>query len=324
MNPVTETPKSSPIEAEAALRAFKAVGDPNRLRIVRLLTAGPFHVAELTEILGVGQSTVSRNLKILNQAGLVQVQRTGTWAWYSLRREDDAEGRTFEAQLLRLLEHLPGVNGEAEAVEAVLAKRRSATSDFFRRTAPEWDSVRDRVLGPSRHLDRVLERVGTGETVVDLGTGTGVLLDRLAPSFARVIGVDASEEMLEVARRRAEEHGLENTDLRLGRLEHLPLSDGEANAMVANFVLQHVSDPAGAIREIRRGLVPGARFVFADLAEYTRDSLRETLGAQWPGFRRDDLRAWLHAAGFRNVRLEEIEPELTEHPTVLLGEAIAA
>ncbi|MEZ5064727.1 MAG: metalloregulator ArsR/SmtB family transcription factor [bacterium] len=308
---------------DAVLRALKAAADGIRLRILRVLAEGPFHVAELTEILGAGQSSVSRHLRILADAELVQVRRVGTWSWYSLREGSD-EGAPA-ARVLSILEALPGLNGDAEAVDRVLAKRRHATSEFFRRTAPVWDTVRERHLGPAEHLEPLLDAIGRGRVVADLGTGTGVLLARLASTFDQVIGIDASPEMLEEARRRLDDTGSGPAELRLGRLEHLPLADGEADVMVANLVLHHVADPAGVLREIRRGLASRGRLVIADLEEYADDSLRSALGAQWPGFRPDDVTTWLRAAGFTPRRSERItRPNGAEPgPAIHLWEAIA-
>ncbi|MFN8178841.1 MAG: metalloregulator ArsR/SmtB family transcription factor [bacterium] len=289
---------------EELLRPLRASADPNRLRILRILAAGPFNVAELTEILDVGQSTVSRHLKILADAGLVQARRSGTWAWYSLHPA--AEG--FAGRLLALLAEDTGADGDRAAIREVVDRRRRATSAFFRRTASVWDALRESTLGPSTHLGQLVGAVRPGGTVVDLGTGTGVLLEKLAPRSQRLIGVDASPEMLDVARRHVEAAKLSHVELRLGALEHLPLSDGEADTMVANMVLHHVANPPEVLREIRRGLKPQGRLVVADLEEHAAESFWQTLGAQWPGFRHEDVARWLDAAGFVDVRFGASAP----------------
>lgn len=305
--------------SESTLRALKGAADANRLRILRILGEGPFNVAELTDIVGVGQSTVSRHLRILSEAGLVSVRRAGTWAWYSLA----AAGEDFAHGLLRLLaDGSGGLNGDAVAVERVLARRRRATSEFFRRTAPDFDRMRETVLGPPLHLDRLLARLGAPPTAVDLGTGTGLLLERMARRAARVIGVDASSEMLEAAGRRVEAAALPNTELRLGTLEHLPLKDGEADAMVANLVLHHVADVRSVLQEIRRGLSPGGRLLVADLEEFPDESFWSRLGAQWPGFRLGDLGRWLAEAGFTDIHIEPgDEAKPGDRPALFLAEA---
>jgi ArsR family transcriptional regulator len=160
-----------------------------------------------------------------------------------------------------------------------------------------------------------VEAVRPGGTVVDLGTGTGVLLEKLAPRSRRLIGVDASPEMLDVARRHVEAAKLSHVELRLGALEHLPLSDGEADTMVANMVLHHVANPPEVLREIRRGLKPQGRLVVADLEEHAAESFWQTLGAQWPGFRHEDVARWLEAAGFVDVRFGDSPPPTSPEDT---------
>jgi ArsR family transcriptional regulator len=292
------------LHRETLLRPLKAVADASRLRIVGILSRGTFSVAELTEILGIGQSTVSKHLRILVEAGLVAVRRAGTWTLCSL---PGATAESFDGRLLALVREAAerASEGDAAAIERVLIRRRTTTSEFFRKTAGRWDLVRDEMLGAPTHLERLVDLAGTRGTVVDLGTGTGVLLPRLARASERVIGVDASPEMLEEARRRVDESGLHNADLRLGALEHLPLSDGEADTMVANLVLHHVADPPAVLREIRRGLAPDGRLVIAELGEHADGAFWRNLGARWPGFRPAELGEWLEAAGFAAVRTEK-------------------
>jgi ArsR family transcriptional regulator len=279
-------------------------------------------VAELTEVLGVGQPTVSRHLRRLADVGLVTARRTGTWAFYSLRAQANGD---FTARLLTLLRDVltEGADEDEAAVAAVLDRRRRTTSEFFRATARDWDRVRERLLGPQRHVRRLREIVGEGGTIVDLGTGTGLLLETLAPAADCLIGIDASQEMLDVARRRVRDHELPNTELRLGALEHLPLGDGEADLMVANMVLHHVADVPTVLREIRRGLASAGRLLIADLEEHDEESFWRDLGAQWPGFHPKELRGWLEAAGYESVRREELSPadEESARPAVILTEA---
>jgi ArsR family transcriptional regulator len=305
------------------LRVLKATADPTRLRILRILREGPFAVVELTGILGVGQSSVSRHLRILSEAGLVEVRRSGTWAWYSLREEADA----FPTRLLEVLSGgEPSLNGDQASVDRVLADRRRVTSELFRRRAPEWDRVREDLLVPSAHLEGLVRSLDGAATVVDLGTGTGALLARLAGRDRRVIGVDASAEMLELARERVQAQGPAQADLRLGTLEHLPLGDAEADAMVAHMVLHHVADPPGVLREIHRGLAAGGRLLVVDLQDGGEPSFWEALGAQWPGFRPDELRGWLERAGFQDIRFESAGPAAgrADRPKSFLLEATRA
>ena len=273
---------------------------------MRVLASGPFHVNELTEILGARQSTISRHLRLLSEANLVTCRRSRTWAYYSLSPQD---GKRFPARLLELLasEWEESPNPDEPGIQAALARRRRATSEFFRKSAGKWDGLRDRMLGSPASLERIVDWIGDSEpVVVDLGTGTGVLLEGLAGRAEKLIGIDSSPEMLEIARRRARERGLANAELRLGALEHLPLSDQEATAMVANLVLHHVANVPEVLREIRRGLAPGGRLVIAELTEGGDESFWQSIGAQWPGFRPSDLREKLESSGFRIEREETL------------------
>jgi len=303
------------------LATCKALADETRLRVVRILTQGSFNVNELARILGMGQSRVSRHLRILLDAGLVTARREGSWAYYTLSgswtggRERAARGqeRRPSPRFLRLLaselaraSETPQAAADDEAVRRSMDERRSRAETFFRGVAERWDSERDRIAGPPEHLDLLVEMLGRPRTTVDLGTGTGVLLSRLAARSARVIGIDAAEEMLRVARRRVVDEELPGVELRLGSLEHLPLSDGEADVMVANMVLHHVANPPDALREVRRGLREGGRFVLADFAAHLVESYRERLGDLWLGFRRDELESWLAEAGLIPEGVKEI------------------
>lgn len=282
---------------------FKALADPTRLRILRTLTSGPFHVNELVSILGAGQSTISRHLRLLAEAGLVTCRRTKTWAFYSLPTvASELSGRLLEALEDEWRE---SPHPDRPAIDAAVGRRRDATAAFFRRRATEWDQIRDELLGPSDHVSRLVSLLeGTG-TLVDLGTGTGVLLERLAPHVDRLIGIDASPEMLELARHRTSSSPLQNSDLRLGTLEHLPLSDGEADGMIANLVLHHVAQLEPVLREMRRGLTAGGRLVIVELTDAADEAFWQSLGAQWPGFRIDDLCSLVERSGFRISRVEE-------------------
>ncbi len=311
---------------EMLLTTLRALGDETRLRIAAVLLAGPFNVNELVGILGLGQSRVSRHLKILLDAGLVRARRDGSWVYYTLADAwrdgravsdragvggDGVEGDGVAPLLTALAGSLQGaLEVERDAVNRCLERRREQAGRFFGgpEVAAGWDARRDSVQGPADYLDRVVEALGPAETVVDLGTGTGVLLSRLSGQSSRVIGVDASDEMLRVARDHVRELGLGNVELRLGALEHLPLADGEADAAVANMVLHHVAQPGEALREARRSLRPGGRLAIADFRTHTQESYREKLGDLWLGFEQHEVAAWLDGAGFDVERLEEVSP----------------
>ena len=295
---------------QSCLSTVKALADETRLRILRILMTGTYNVNELVAILAMGQSRVSRHLRILSDAGLVRPRRQGTWVYYGLTGLWEGETRSgflpsFADELSA--NPLPLAGADDRGIKACLGRRRKQAEQFFSSVAERADSQRDEIEGPAGHHSVIVELLGenNGEpgTVVDLGTGTGRLLPLLARAARRVIGIDGAREMIDVARRRAEDEGDLEVELRLGSLEHLPLGDGEADAMVANMVLHHVANPQAALREVYRGLAAEGRFLLADYESHEFEFHREKLGDLWLGFDRDELSGWLELAGF------EIESE---------------
>lgn len=288
------------------LDTLKALADPCRLRLVAVLLAGEFTVQELTRILSMGQSRISRHLKILTDAGVLTVKRQGTWSYYRAGEEDSffaAIRPAMEAGLATL----PDRSKDLSAVTAVLEERRRRCQEFFDRHARQWDDLARTLLPVPDYRERLLSLVPEGKSVVEIGLGTGGLLPALAAKASRVIGVDHSPAMLEEARRRLTQAGLAGIDLRLGEMTHLPLPDKTADCAVLNMVLHHAADPAAVLREIRRVLTVGGVLVLADLARHEREWVRERLADQWLGFDEDELTPWLAAAGFSDVRSERLE-----------------
>jgi len=301
------------------LEIFKALADPSRLRLVAVLLRGEFTVQELTTIMGMGQSRISRHLKILTSAGVLSVKRQGTWSYYRAGGEApffSAIRPMVEEGLAALPEHA----ADLAAVAEVLEGRRRRSQEFFDRHARQWDGLARTLLPIPDYRERLLALVPEGGTVVEIGVGTGGLLAALAARAVRVIGVDHSPAMLEEARRRLTAAGLAGIDLRLGEMTHLPLPDRGADCAVLAMVLHHAADPPAVLAEIRRALVPGGVLVLADLARHERELARERLADQWLGFGEEELAAWLRAAGFAQVRCERLEGAAGDE-TVLLVQA---
>lgn len=302
------------------LTTLRALGDASRLRLLSVLQEGAFNVNELVGILGLGQSRVSRHLKILLDAGLVTARREGSWVYYELSPRWLSEGG--DPMLAELGPALAArVARDGEAIQACHERRRERAETFFRGVAARWDRRRDEILGPPRHLDFLLEGIPHATTIVDLGTGTGLLLAPLCERAEHVIGVDSSPEMLDVARENARALGLENVDLRLGRLEHLPLADRQADVMIANMVLHHVARPPAALDEIRRGLEPRGQLVLADFRRHEREEYRESLGDLWLGFAEAELGRWVREAGFDIETIESVPDGNPDQPEVFVLKA---
>ncbi len=278
---------------------FKALADPTRLRILNLTLSRELNVQELMEVLSMGQSRVSRHLRILTDGGLLSCRRDGLWAFY--QAPADGAGRRFLDTVAPLLAGEAPLERDRERAARLAAAGRGRSRRFFDALAPEWDRRKAELLGSSELEKEVLARLPSCGVAADLGCGTGSLLPGLAARAAAVIGVDSSPRMLELARRACAAAG-GKVDLRLGELEHLPLREGEAEAAVLNLVLHHLRLPVEGLREAHRVLRPGGTLVVADLNRHQDLELAERFGDRWPGFAAGELEGWLAEAGFRIVK----------------------
>ena len=293
------------------LQIHKALADETRLRLLRLLSRSPLNVNEVIDILRMGQSRISRHLRILAEAGLVTRRREGTWIYYE--RSPDPDDKLVADMLLLVGEHehaLPHFEPDMQRMEAAIERRRQQTRSFFD-SRRDGDELRHRSLEGAYYrrvaLSLLPERC---ETILDLGTGSGLLLPALLERADRVIAVDASTTMLEMARASAGAD-VDRCDFRLGDLEHLPVRDGEADAVMACMVLHHVSTPAVALEEAWRALGAGGELAIVDLARHDDESLRE-LADLWLGFQPAQMRRWLKASGFE---VEHAHTVTSEHDT---------
>jgi ArsR family transcriptional regulator len=287
------------------------------MRLTAVLLAGEFTVQELTHIMGMGQSRISRHLKILTEAAVLTVKRQGTWSYYRVgdgNRFFTAIRPAFELEL----DTMPERSLDLTAVAEVLEERRRRSQEFFDRHARQWDNLARTLLPVPEYRRHFLAQVPEGVTVLEIGVGTGGLLTELAARASKVIGVDHSPAMLEEARNRLVDRGVSGVELRLGEMSHLPLSDASVGCVVANMVLHHAADPAAVLAEIRRVLAPGGMLLLADLARHEREAAREQLADQWLGFEENELSEWLTLAGFAAVSIELIAAEAGQESVLLV------
>ena len=282
-----------------SLKIYKALADETRLRMVRLLLRGSLNVNEMIDILSMGQSRVSRHLKILAEADLVSSRREGTWIYYQSSGGQGAD--PLVADVLDLLQrHEAGLAHYAEdlqGLEAVVERRREQTRTFF-------DSIKDpgelqyQCLNGSVYrkiaLDLLPERA---EKALDMGTGAGLLLPELLKRIERVVAVDSSTTMLDMARKTVGKDAV-RCEFRLGDLGHLPVADGEVDLVVACMVLHHLSNPADTIREAYRALQSGGRLVVVDLHQHEDEAFRESMADLWLGFPPAEVRGWMESSHF--------------------------
>jgi ArsR family transcriptional regulator len=271
---------------EELLASLRAAAEPTRLRLLALVARGAFNVTEFTEILGQSQPRLSRHLRLLCEAGLLERVREGANAWFGLPGEGSAAADLARA----LLAHLPlddeGLAADRRQAARVLAERARIATESFARAGAEWDEMR--ALGlPAEAVEQalldLLPASGLGR-LLDIGTGTGRLLELLAPRVAVALGVDASRAMLALARSRLARAGLGHCTVRLADMYRLPLPDGGFDLVVMQMLLHHADDPAGALAEAARVLRPGGRLIVIDLAPHANADCLERLAHRWPGF----------------------------------------
>lgn len=296
------------------LRVHKALADPTRLRLVRLLARGPLSVNEIIEVLQMGQSRVSRHLKILAEAGLVSSRRQGTWIYYQANPADPDPLVADAVGLVQRHEHgVARYTDDLQSLEAVIERRREQTRSFFD-ALTDPDALHPLINGDHYRQVALSLLPEHCDTVVDLGTGAGLLLPGLLGRADRVIAVDASTTMLELARRTAAADAA-RCDFRLGDLGHLPVADAEADAVMACMVLHHLSDPRGALVEARRVLRPGGRLAIVDLQQHEDESLRDRMADLWLGFAPEEIAGWLRELRF-TLAGTEVVGQPGRHPLI--------
>jgi ArsR family transcriptional regulator len=288
---------------EALLTALKAAAEPTRLRLLVLCAHSDLTVSDLTQILGQSQPRISRHLKLLVEAGLLDRIREGNWAYFRLA----PHGR--RAQLVQTLvdslpEDDPMLALDLKRLEEIQQARAERAQDYFRRNAVRWDSIRALYVDEievERALLELLPPGGVGE-YLDVGTGTGRILATLAPSVGRGIGVDLSREMLAMARVNLERAGLRNCELRQADMHQLPLASDSVDLVTFHQALHYGATPGAAIAEASRVLRPGGLLVVADFAAHDLDHLRLEHAHRWLGFRDADMARWFHEAGLEPGR----------------------
>lgn len=288
---------------EIVLEALRAAADPTRLRILSLLESGELTVSELISILGQSQPRVSRHLKILVDAGLLERFREGSWVFHRLSLGE-------AGQRARAIVHLIPPDDPVRAqdlarLEEIEWQRARAAEDYFAKYAPEWDRLRQLDVDEETVATHVREMLPltSKQRLLDLGTGTGRMLQVLGPDAGEALGLDNSHEMLAVARANLKRWGLDNCQLRQGDILALPLVYGTFDAVVVHQVLHFLDRPWSAIAEASRVLAPGGRLLIVDLSPHAVEELRDVHAHRRLGFADDEVKDWLEA---QSLTLETI------------------
>jgi len=310
-----------------APKIFSALADPTRLRILMLLRAMELSVGELAQVLGQSQPRVSRHVRILIDADLAERRKEGSWVFLSLGARPRTE------PLLQLLDRWTDIDGadpwtaaDAARLTAVRADRAAAATRYFASHARDWDALRSLHVAESEVEAAIARALGVGPggkaaigRLVDIGTGTGRMIELFASAADQALGIDRSPEMLRLARAKLAEAGLDAVELRQGDMYSLPLKAESADTAIIHQVLHYAQNPAAAVAEAARLLSPGGRLLIVDFAPHEREELR-TIGAHVRlGFSDEAMVRHMEEAGLDGRAVEHLEGgELTV--TIWLGE----
>jgi len=290
-----------------SLTIFRALADPTRLRIFHLLRAMELSIGELAQVLGQSQPRVSRHVKILADAGLAERRKEGSWVFLGLGSE------SCVSPLFAAIDNWAGEGDNVWAVAdrarlaAVRADRTAAAARYFADHAEHWDAIRSLHVPESAVEQRILALLADGMIgrMVDIGTGTGRMIELIGDRAASALGIDRSPEMLRIARAKLSEAGL-GAELRQGDMYALPIADGAADLVILHQVLHFAQQPAAAIEESARLLAPGGRLLIVDFASHELEELRTRDAHVRLGFGDDQIGGWFHASGLRLDRVEEL------------------
>lgn len=279
------------------MAALRAAAEPTRLRLLALCADSELTVTELTQILGQSQPRVSRHLKLLCEAGLLERVPEGTWAFYRVGE------RLVGAPLVRALTLLlpsddATLDRDQERLRAVKRGRAEAAEAYFRENAVRWSEIRSLYIDEAQVEAAIAEIVAEAPvgSLLDIGTGTGRLLEVLAPKVGHALGVDLSREMLAVARANLEKAGIRHAQVRQADMYSLPLAAQSVDVAVIHQVLHFADDPGAVIAEAARVLVPGGQLVVVDFAPHDLEFLRKDHAHRRLGFADKDVRQWCAAA----------------------------
>ncbi len=297
------------VALDTMVDTLKAAAESSRLRILALLSHGDLTVSDLTEILGQSQPRVSRHLKLLLEAGLIGRYQEGSWAFFRLSDSDAA--RDFVLRLVAGIRGAdPQVERDLERLGAVKRKRQERATAYFRENAASWDRIRSLHV-PDRAVEAaLLKAVGKRpfQSMLDLGTGTGRLLEIFAPLYRRGIGIDMSREMLTVARANLDKAGVSNAQVRQGDIFAPPVERDAFDLVTIHQVLHYLDDPSRAVAEAARLLRPSGRLVIVDFAPHRLEFLRDAHAHQRLGFSDRQIAEWFTEAGLDLEDSQEFEP----------------
>ncbi len=292
------------------LSGLRAAGESSRLRLLFILSFGEFNVTELTQILGQSQPRVSRHLKLMSDAGLLERFKEGSWVLFRLRADGDAGA--LGAMIAKLLDRDdPVLRSDLSRLRQVIDARKQAADAYFTANAVNWDKIRSLHVSESKVETAMMEMAGDAKPAfyLDLGTGTGRILALLAGRAEQAAGLDTSLAMLSIARARVEAAGLKNTQVRQGDIYSLPYRDEVSDLITVHQVLHFLDDPGRALEEAARVLKPSGRLLIVDFSPHDLEFLREEHAHRRLGLSDEAVSIWLERAGLDLKEQRKLETD---------------
>jgi ubiquinone/menaquinone biosynthesis C-methylase UbiE len=294
---------------DGLVEVLKAAGEPTRLRLLALLAAGDLTVTDLTEILGQSQPRISRHLKLLGEVALIDRYQEGAWAYFRLKQDGRAVALA-QALLKYASETDPVLLRDSERLAAVKRIRAERAQAYFSRNAAEWDELRRLHVADEDVDEALIELIGSApiDAFLDLGTGTGRMLQLLSGHYRRAVGVDASRDMLAVARANLDKAKITAASVRHGDIFNLPLDAQDFDLITIHQVLHFLDQPEAALTEAARMLRPGGRLVIIDLAPHDLEYLRNDHAHLRLGFSHQTMEEWLVKTGLDVEKVQDLRP----------------
>lgn len=288
---------------------LKAAAESSRLRILMLISRGDLTVSDLTDILNQSQPRVSRHLKLLMEAGLVERYQEGSWAFFRIS-DDDAARDFVQGVIARIPARDPQIERDMERLAAVKRRRQERANQYFSANAAGWDELRSLHVPDQAVETALLSLVGNRpfQSMLDLGTGTGRLLELFAPLYRRGVGIDMSREMLAVARANLDKAGVAHAQVRQGDIYAPPVERDSFDLVTMHQVLHYLDQPGVAISEASRLLRPGGRLIIVDFAPHALEFLRDEHAHLRLGFSDRQIAEWFSESGIDVEETRQFEP----------------
>jgi len=309
-------------ELAHTVEILRAAGEPSRLRILALLQREELAVMELCQILDQSQPRVSRHLRLLTESGLVERFPDGGWVFYRLAA--DLKHRALIAEMLQMIDAGDaGLQRDLERLHEVRAQRFAKASSYFAEIAPRWDELRSLYVAEDAVETAILAAAGQGpfRRLIDLGTGSGRMLTLFAERAESAVGIDLSQQMLNIARVNVADCGLKACELRHGDIFATRLPGNYADLVIVHQVLHYLSDPAAAVAEAARLVGPAGKLLIVDFAPHKLDYLREAHAHRRLGFTDEEVRRWMVAAGLQTPTTKSLPPKGGDGLTVKIWTA---